>query len=120
MMSVLAASVSPAPWHFSAAVLTAVASADETRKCVFKGRRKRGEENKEVEMLTFSEIRSRAKSSNNQQARSKQASASPNILINLRSHPSQYLFKGAATKLNGKVAGASNIFTLLGRSKGGK
>ena len=50
-------------------------------------------------MLTFSESRGCAESSNDQQLG---------------------FVLGAATKLNGKVAGASNIFTGLGRSKGSK
>ena len=71
-----------------------------------RGETKKEGKNKAVEMLTFSESRGCAKSSNDQQVRSNQASASPEILITLRSHPYREFVLGAATKLNGKVDGA--------------
>ena len=51
-----------------------------TRKYVYEERRKKGK-NKAVEMLTFSESRGCAESSNNQRARSNRSSAPPKILI---------------------------------------
>ena len=71
-------------------------------------------------MLTFLESRGRAEISNNQRARSKQASASHENFNNPAFPPVPGFVLGAATKLNSKVAGASNIFTGLKRSKGAK
>ena len=73
---------------------------------------RRGEKegkNKAVELLTFLESHGHAESNNNQRARSKQASALPEIYINPAFPPVPGFVLGAATKLNGKVAGASNI-----------
>ena len=71
-------------------------------------------------MLTFLESHGRAESSNDQQARSKQASDSPKIFINPAFPTPPGFVLGAATKINDKVVGASNIFTGLGMSKGAK
>ena len=78
------------------------------------------ENNKAVEMLTFFG-ESWLHQYQQRPASAKQPSFSVARYFNNPAFPPVPGFVlGAATKLNGKVDGASNIFTELGRSKGEK